>query len=103
MVAIWDLGTGKAQSTLKGHAGPVRGIAISPNGELIASASTDGTVKLWELKTGVNTNTFVHSNARVYCVAFHPDGTILAAGGGDYRQKTFGEIKEWVIAGKKRE
>ncbi|WP_261890506.1 WD40 repeat domain-containing protein [Acaryochloris marina] len=43
---------GQARPHLKGHSGQVRSVAISSNGQMIASASSDKTVKLWELKTG---------------------------------------------------
>jgi WD40 repeat protein/tRNA A-37 threonylcarbamoyl transferase component Bud32 len=38
--------------TIKGHSSMVHAIAISPNGQLIASGSNDMTIKLWQVSTG---------------------------------------------------
>ena len=32
---------------LEGHSGPVRGLAYSADGTVLASASTDGTARIW--------------------------------------------------------
>ena len=40
--------SGRCFRTLKGHTGGVRGMALSPDGLRLASASWDRTVKLWE-------------------------------------------------------
>ncbi|XP_049935327.1 ribosome biogenesis protein BOP1 homolog, partial [Nymphaea colorata] len=36
----------------KGHTGPVTSISIESSGQLIASGSIDGTVRIWEIETG---------------------------------------------------
>ncbi len=46
-VKIWHALT-KEIETMPGHTGCVRSVAFSADGEWIASASLDGTVKIWK-------------------------------------------------------
>jgi WD40 repeat protein len=48
VVQVWNKATGDVQ-TLRGHLKVVRGVAFSPDGSFIASASQDGTAKIWPL------------------------------------------------------
>ena len=53
---------------------------FSPDGEYIASASDDGTVRLWRLVDGACVAEFIEHGDRVMCVAFTLDGEFLVSG-----------------------
>ncbi|BAY65252.1 protein kinase [Calothrix brevissima NIES-22] len=80
------------EKTLKGHSNPVDSVAISPDGNTLASGSWDNTIKLWNLATGEQIRTFSGHSDTVNSVAFSPNGNTLASGSWD---KT---IKLWNLA-----
>ncbi|CAH8868089.1 unnamed protein product [Trichobilharzia szidati] len=49
-----DLETGEVLETCKGHFGPVHRVKFSANGELFASCSEDGTLRLWQTVVGTD-------------------------------------------------
>lgn len=68
---------------LKGHAKGVRGIACSPDGKNLASASYDHTVKIWDKASGQEIRTLKGHERAVCCVSYSPDGKRLASAGED--------------------
>ncbi|MFJ5775476.1 helix-turn-helix domain-containing protein [Streptomyces sp. NPDC093094] len=63
---------------LTGHRGPVNTVALTPDGRLLASGGSDGTVRLHRTADRVPVAT-LRLPGRVRAVAFAPDGRTLAA------------------------
>jgi len=51
-VRLWDAASGSLVRTLEGHTESVNGVALSPDGVLVVSASDDLTVRTWRLGFG---------------------------------------------------
>ena len=70
-------------STLTGHTDNVYSVSFSPDGTLLASGSSDDTIKLWDVATGEEIRTLTGHTNIVYSVSFSPDGNTLASGSWD--------------------
>jgi WD40 repeat protein/serine/threonine protein kinase len=69
--------------TLKGHTAPVWGVAIAPDGTLLASGSDDHTTRLWNPDTGEFVRSLIGHTSQVRSLAFSPDGQTLASASFD--------------------
>jgi WD40 repeat protein len=77
---------------LKGHEDAVTSIDVSRNGDLIATASLDRTVRLWDARTGKPSRVLRGHQDEVYMVAFSPNGERLSSSSYD------GRVLVWDVA-----
>lgn len=78
----------RERNRLQGHSNTVAGVSFSPDGQMLASASADGTVKLSN-RSGREIKTLRGHTAEVYSAIFSPDGQTLASASAD------GTVKLW--------
>jgi tetratricopeptide (TPR) repeat protein len=87
---LWAWNAGRKPDNL-GYLDEVYGIAMNPEGEILASGSSDGTIRLWELSSGRVLLTLTGHTSYVHSLAFSSDGKILASGSSDQT------IKLWEL------
>ena len=91
-VILWNVTNGLELKTFNGHTDWVKCVAFSPDGQILASASMDGSVKLWSLSSDSGSST-VKPGDWVESVTFSPDGQTLATSGN-----MNGSIELWDVS-----
>ncbi|WP_041566757.1 WD40 repeat domain-containing protein [Nostoc punctiforme] len=86
---MWDL-QGQQLSKFTAHQGSVRSLSLSPNGQQLATAGEDRTMRLWNLQG----ERLAEFSANSRNVIFGPDGQRLATVGVDGNAKlSYGKLK----------
>ncbi|QIR35864.1 hypothetical protein HCG51_03230 [Tolypothrix sp. PCC 7910] len=91
-ISIWQV-NGRLLKKFLGHDNLITKVSLSPNGQVIASASADQTVKLWDLD-GKLLHTLRGHKDSVTSVSFSPDSKMIASASGDQT------VKLWNLDGK---
>jgi WD40 repeat protein len=96
--SLWTA-AGRQVATLTGHTGLVHCAAWSPDSQLLATASQDGSVRLWD-RTGRLVRSLPGASP-VFSLAWSPDGSVLAAGAIAFTGQLPGVITVWQRDGTK--
>ncbi len=93
--SVWHLGSDKSDAVQLGeHKGKVTSLAVSPDGNLAASGSWDGSIGLWSLSQFEEMASLRGHKQGVNDVAFSTDGSQL------YSASVDGTIRVWdVVSG----
>ncbi|WP_088889800.1 nSTAND1 domain-containing NTPase [Leptolyngbya ohadii] len=78
---------------LEGHLNSVTSVSFSPDAQLIATSSSDSTIRLWS-RHGKLIRTIANLDVVIYKVRFSPDGKTLASANFD------GTAQLWSLEGK---
>jgi WD40 repeat protein/uncharacterized caspase-like protein len=82
-VQLWDVATGREIGALKGHGRAVTKVVFSRDGKLLASGSSDNTIKIWDVENRRELRTLVGHTSSVESMDFTPDGRLLASASDD--------------------
>ena len=74
----------------------MRSVAFSPDGNSIASGSSDSTIRLWNVESGEQDGDPIQGHTKsVYSIAFSPDSLYLVSGSRD------GSVIVWDMTSRK--
>lgn len=82
-VTLWDVASGTEIGALKGHGKGVTQVAFSRDGRLLASGSSNNTIRIWDVGARRELRTLAGHTANIESIDFSPDGRLLASASDD--------------------
>ncbi len=92
----WKVADGSLVRKFEGHRDALYALALSPDGQTLATGSYDQKIKLWSVANGTEVKTLSGHNGGVFGLSFRPDGKVLASASADRT------VKLWDVAAGKR-
>jgi len=95
-ITIWSVVLKRPVQTLKQHSF-VTNVAFSKNGQWLASASVDNTIRIWDTALWNNIQILKEHKMGISCLAFSFDGKWLASGGSHDKTVKIWNTNTWKL------
>ncbi|KAK6500111.1 hypothetical protein TWF481_010469 [Arthrobotrys musiformis] len=95
-VIFWCVMTGQQLQKYQKDSIEYWGIAFSPTGKDLASATDTGTIELWDVATGRGVTIFGMDSGTTNAVTFSPDGKVVASASGTTIALCDAAIEQWM-------
>jgi eukaryotic-like serine/threonine-protein kinase len=82
-VRLWNVESRREVGAFDGHQRAVEALALSPDQQELATASSDQKAIVWSVATHLRRGTLEGHRGRLTSIAYSPDGKLLATGGID--------------------
>jgi WD40 repeat protein/uncharacterized caspase-like protein len=82
-VSLWDVATGTQLGALSGHGKGVTQVAFNRDGRLLASSSSDNSIRIWDVAARRELRTLTGHTANIESLDFSPDSRLLASASDD--------------------
>jgi len=99
VIRYYRVSDGGIERTFNAHTAAINWLALSPDGAILASCSSDGLAKLWNAADGTLRHTLIGHASGVARVCFSPDGTRVATAGFDGTVRIWNALTGAVIDG----
>ena len=101
-VLLWDVDSGELLRKMIGHTAAIHDIAFAPDGEHLASASSDRNLRIWRLSDGKTAKVLRTSergtSRQEFALAYSPDGEHIVSVGrrGEKPDEQF--VRVWSVS-----